>query len=46
MLAFFDRKDLFNYMLPIQLMHITYVSLLGVLAIFGNYTWKGRRINR
>ena len=46
MLAFFDRKDLFNYMLPIQLMHITYVSLLGVLAIFGNYSWKGRRINR
>lgn len=46
MLAFFDRKDLFNYMLPIQLIHITYVSLLGVLAIFGNYTWKGRRINR
>jgi hypothetical protein len=46
MLAFFDRKDLFNYMLPIQLMHITYVSLLGVLAIFGNYTWKGRRINK
>lgn len=45
-LAFFDRKDLFRYMLPIQLMHITYVSLLGVLAIFGNYTWKGRRINR
>lgn len=46
MLAFFGRKDLMRWLLPIEIMHLSYVSLLGVLAIFGTYTWKGRRVKR
>lgn len=46
MLAFFGRKDLMRWLLPIEIIHLSYVSLLGVLAIFGTYTWKGRRVKR
>lgn len=45
-LAFYKKSHLLAWLLPIELLHIVYVTFMGVLAIFGQYSWKGRNIQR
>jgi cellulose synthase/poly-beta-1,6-N-acetylglucosamine synthase-like glycosyltransferase len=45
-LAFYNRTDLLKWIVPMELMHITYVTFMGVLALFGTYSWKGRKVAR
>lgn len=45
-LAFYRKTDLLKWLLPLELLHIVYVSFMGVLAIFGQYSWKGRSIKK
>ncbi len=45
-LAFYNKSHLLKLIFPIELLHIVYVSLMGVLAIFGQYSWKGRQIKK
>jgi hypothetical protein len=37
---------LLKWIVPMELMHITYVTFMGVLALFGTYSWKGRKVAR
>ncbi len=43
--SFFKRKSLLWLFLPAEFMHIAYVSLIGLFGSFGEYTWKGRKLN-
>ena len=45
-LAFYSKSSLFKWILPLEILHIIYVSLMGVLAIFGQYKWKGRSLKK
>jgi cellulose synthase/poly-beta-1,6-N-acetylglucosamine synthase-like glycosyltransferase len=44
LLVFFKRMDMFKYLIVIELMHLMYVSLLGIFSLYGKYTWKGRKV--
>ena len=44
LLAFFGRMDIFKYLIIIELIHLVYISLLGVFSVYGKYTWKGRTV--
>jgi cellulose synthase/poly-beta-1,6-N-acetylglucosamine synthase-like glycosyltransferase len=41
---FFNRQSLLKYFLFFQPLHIAYTILIGLLAQFGKYEWKGRRV--
>lgn len=43
-LAFYNRTNLLKWLFAIELMHIVYVTVMGFLAIFGTYSWKGRKV--
>jgi cellulose synthase/poly-beta-1,6-N-acetylglucosamine synthase-like glycosyltransferase len=45
-LAFYNKSFLLKWILPMEILHIIYVSFMGVLAIFGSYTWKGRNVKK
>lgn len=45
-LAFFNKSKLLKWMLPIEILHIFYVSVMGVLALVGTYKWKGRTVKK
>lgn len=45
-LAFYNKSALLKWILPMEILHIIYVSFMGVLAIFGSYTWKGRNVKK
>ena len=45
-LAFYNKSSLLKWILPLEILHIIYVSFMGVLAIFGSYTWKGRNVKK
>jgi biofilm PGA synthesis N-glycosyltransferase PgaC len=45
-LAFYNKSNLLKWIVPMEILHIIYVSLMGVLAIFGTYSWKGRSIKK
>ncbi|NNF56943.1 MAG: glycosyltransferase [Rhodothermaceae bacterium] len=42
----FDRRWLFGYFLPAQLLHIPYIVLAAAGGALGRYEWKGRRVVR
>lgn len=43
-LAFYKRKDLMKWLFPMEIVHLLYVTFMGFLAIFGSYSWKGRKV--
>ena len=45
-LAFYNKTYLLKWIVMMELLHIIYVSLLGFLAVFGTYKWKGRTIKK
>lgn len=45
-LAFFNKSKLLKWMFPIEIIHIVYVSLMGILALVGTYKWKGRKVKK
>lgn len=45
-LAFYNKSSLLKWIIPMEIIHIIYVSFMGVLAIFGTYTWKGRTVKK
>lgn len=45
-LAFYNKSSLLKWIVPMEIIHIIYVSFMGVLAIFGSYTWKGRNVKK
>lgn len=45
-LAFYNKSYLLKSLLAMELLHIVYVSAMGVLALFGSYSWKGRKIKK
>ena len=45
-LAFYKKSSLLKWIVPMEIIHIIYVSFMGVLAIFGSYTWKGRTVKK
>jgi len=45
-LAFYNKTYLLKWIVVMEILHLIYVSLLGVLAIFGTYKWKGRTIKK
>lgn len=44
--SFFNYKGLLWWFLPAQIMHIIYISIVGVLGNFLSYSWKGRKYSR
>ncbi len=46
LLAFYNKSSLLKWIVPMEIIHIIYVSFMGVLAIFGSYTWKGRTVKK
>lgn len=44
LLQFFKRKELINYFLFVEFLHIFYINILGILSLIGKYTWKGRKV--
>lgn len=45
-LAFYNKSYLMRWIVFMEITHIIYVSLMGFLAVFGTYTWKGRTIKK
>jgi len=45
-LAFYNKSSLLKWIVPMEIIHLIYVSFMGVLAIFGSYTWKGRNVKK
>ena len=45
-LAFYNKTYLLKWIVVMEILHILYVSLLGFLAVFGTYKWKGRTIKK
>lgn len=41
---FFKRNDILKYLILMELLHLMYISLLGILSLYGKYTWKGRKV--
>lgn len=41
---FFQKEKLLKWLLPIEFLHLLYISLVGVLALKKDYTWKEREI--
>jgi len=44
LLIFFKQKKLINYLYFIELIHLVYIPILGVLSLLRNYSWKGRKV--
>lgn len=44
LLSFYNKSYLIKWLLPIELLHIIYVSGMGMLTIVGSYKWKGRKV--
>lgn len=44
-LPFFKRNDLFSLFLPAQIFYIPYIVIIGTIAPFGKYQWKGRKVS-
>jgi len=46
MARFFNRKDLMKTYLPSQLLHISYIVVVGILGnLIKKYEWKGRQVS-
>lgn len=45
-LNFFGKRSLLNLFLPAQLFHISYVLMVGAVALFIPLKWKGRKLYR
>lgn len=43
-LAFYNKTKLLIWIIPMEIMHILYVTFMGFLALFGTYKWKGRKV--
>jgi len=43
LLSFFNRKQLLKHLFPLELLHLIYINLLGLLSLYGKYSWKGRK---
>ncbi len=41
-LPFFRLSKLLDLVIPIQIFHVMYISVIGILTLFMPYTWKGR----
>ncbi len=41
-LPFFKQSKLLEIIIPAQLFHVVYISVIGVLSVFVSYKWKGR----
>lgn len=41
---FFNQQKLLYLHIWIEILHIPYILLLGVLSLLGKYTWKGRKV--
>lgn len=42
--GFFDKRKWLLYFPLAQPFHIVYIVMTGLLGLFGNYEWKGRRV--
>lgn len=42
--GFFNKRKLLLLFLPEQLLYFLYITLMGIMAPFGKYNWKGRKI--
>lgn len=43
-LIFFKRKNLLKKIFFIEILHLFYINILGLLSLVGKYTWKGRKV--
>ena len=43
-LRFYQLSHLMKWFLPLQLVHIFYITITGILSRFASYQWKGRKI--
>ena len=43
-LNFFKRKKLLKSLVSIEILHLFYINILGILSLIGKYTWKGRKV--
>lgn len=41
--VFFKDKTLLRFFFPFQVVYIIYISVIGILGNFVNFSWKGRR---
>lgn len=44
LLIFFKRKDLLKSLVGIEILHLLYINILGILSLIGKYSWKGRKV--
>ena len=44
-LPFFRSSKILDLVIPAQVFHVVYITLIGVLSVVKNYTWKGRGKN-
>ncbi|MFM9944840.1 MAG: glycosyltransferase [Bacteroidia bacterium] len=42
-LPFFRSSKILDLVIPAQVFHVMYITLIGVLSVFASYKWKGRR---
>ena len=41
-LPFFRSSKILDLVIPAQIFHVVYISIIGVLSVMKSYTWKGR----
>ena len=41
-LPFFRSSKILDLVIPAQIFHVVYISVIGVLSVVKNYNWKGR----
>jgi biofilm PGA synthesis N-glycosyltransferase PgaC len=41
-LPFFRSSKILDLVIPAQIFHVVYISVIGVLSVFVSYKWKGR----
>ncbi len=44
LLNFFKNDRLFNKLILIELIHLIYIVILGILSLYGKYSWKDRKL--
>ena len=41
-LPFFRSSKILDLVIPAQVFHVIYITLIGILSVFASYRWKGR----
>ncbi len=45
-IGFLFKEELLKYFITAEFIHVFYIIIAGISGLFGNFTWKGRKVKR